>query len=141
MAVQLFPAHTLDVVSNKKAIDTSAGFSPKPPNVLTMSKRLPSETPRTELDTMPWKSTARLDLSNQEARDLYCEALLRYICQQKEDATMEMSPMNSENESIARTALLPVGWEEKIDAKGRVFFIDHINRVTTWEDPRQNLTA
>ncbi|GMF09678.1 unnamed protein product [Phytophthora lilii] len=101
---------------------------------------MPSETPRSEHDTMPWKSTARLDFSNQEARDLYCEALLRYISQQKEDATTDMSSRNLEEDpSIA--APLPVGWEEKIDAKGRTFFIDHINRVTTWEDPRKSIQA
>ncbi|KAH7474560.1 hypothetical protein KRP22_003762 [Phytophthora ramorum] len=113
---------------------------PKPPNVLTMAKRLPSETPRSEHDAMPWKSTARLDFSNQEARDLYCEALLRYICQQKEDAATDVSPMNPEADT-ASTAPLPVGWEEKTDAKGRLFFVDHINRVTTWEDPRKNLQS
>ncbi|KAG1710915.1 hypothetical protein DVH05_013637 [Phytophthora capsici] len=109
---------------------------PKPPNVLVMSKRSPSGTPRGESpgnhDAMPWKSTARLNFSNQESRDLYCEALLRYICQQKEDATADSSPRNADE-----VAPLPVGWEEKTDAKGRVFFIDHINRVTTWDDPRK----
>ncbi|KAL3671558.1 hypothetical protein V7S43_003475 [Phytophthora oleae] len=111
---------------------------PKPPNVLVMGKRSPSGTPRGEPDTMPWKSTSRLDFSNQEARDLYCEALLRYICQQKEDATTDSSPRNPD-EITPRTAPLPVGWEEKTDAKGRVFFIDHINRVTTWNDPRKTV--
>lgn len=89
---------------------------------------------------MPWKSTGRLDFSNQEARDLYCEALLRYIAQQKEDATTDMSPRNSAGNSTSIDPL-PVGWEEKTDAKGRVFFIDHINRVTTWDDPRKNLPS
>ncbi|EEY57859.1 uncharacterized protein PITG_00446 [Phytophthora infestans T30-4] len=105
---------------------------PKPPNVLVMGKR----SPRNEQDTMPWKSTARLNLSNHGARDLYCEALLQYICQQKEDAAMNSSRKSNSDEDIAP---LPVGWEEKTDAKGRVFFIDHINRVTTWNDPRKNI--
>ncbi|KAG7393916.1 hypothetical protein PHYPSEUDO_000093 [Phytophthora pseudosyringae] len=110
---------------------------PKPPNVLVMGKRLASDSPRGEHDTTPWKSKARLDFSNQEARDLYCEALLQYICQQKEDATMVSSPRDLD-EVAACTSPLPGGWEEKTDAKGRVFYIDHINRVTTWVDPRKN---
>ncbi|KAK1945020.1 putative E3 ubiquitin-protein ligase hulA [Phytophthora citrophthora] len=110
---------------------------PKPPNVLVMSKRSPSGTPRGDHDPMPWKSTARLNFSNQESRDHYCKALLRYICQQKEDATADSSPRNADE--VAQTPPLPVGWEEKMDAKGRVFFIDHINRVTTWDDPRKTI--
>ncbi|KAF1794245.1 WW domain [Phytophthora cactorum] len=109
-----------------------------PPNVLVMGKRSPAETPRGEHDTMPWKSTSRLNFSNQEARDLYCEALLQYICQQREDATQNSSPRSNSDEA---TAPLPVGWEEKTDAKGRVFFIDHINRVTTWNDPRKSIQS
>ncbi|XP_013384362.1 E3 ubiquitin-protein ligase NEDD4 [Lingula anatina] len=31
---------------------------------------------------------------------------------------------------------LPPGWEERIHADGRVFYIDHNNKVTQWEDPR-----
>ncbi|KAG3000345.1 hypothetical protein PC118_g316 [Phytophthora cactorum] len=84
---------------------------PKPPNVLVMGKRSPAETPR---------------------------ALLQYICQQREDATQNSSPRSNSDEA---TAPLPVGWEEKTDAKGRVFFIDHINRVTTWNDPRRSIQS
>ncbi|RLN95286.1 hypothetical protein BBJ28_00012257 [Nothophytophthora sp. Chile5] len=86
---------------------------------------------------MPWKATGRLDFSNQEARDLYCDALLQYIRQQKEDATAEASTNGS---STTPQMPLPLGWEEKTDAKGRVFFVDHMNRVTTWTDPREALT-
>lgn len=31
---------------------------------------------------------------------------------------------------------LPEGWEERLHSDGRIFFIDHRNRITTWEDPR-----
>ena len=31
---------------------------------------------------------------------------------------------------------LPEGWEERVHTDGRIFFIDHNNRVTQWEDPR-----
>ncbi|XP_018495142.1 E3 ubiquitin-protein ligase NEDD4 [Galendromus occidentalis] len=33
---------------------------------------------------------------------------------------------------------LPDGWEERIHTDGRIFFIDHTNRRTQWEDPRFN---
>ena len=31
---------------------------------------------------------------------------------------------------------LPEGWEERVHTDGRIFFIDHNNRVTQWEEPR-----
>ncbi|XP_033305968.1 E3 ubiquitin-protein ligase HECW2 isoform X2 [Bombus bifarius] len=34
---------------------------------------------------------------------------------------------------------LPPSWEARIDSHGRVFYIDHINRTTTWQRP--NLTT
>ena len=33
------------------------------------------------------------------------------------------------------TFLLPVGWEARIDSHGRIFYIDHNNRTTTWQRP------
>ena len=34
---------------------------------------------------------------------------------------------------------LPEFWEMKVDpSNGKPFFIDHRNRVTTWQDPRIN---
>lgn len=30
---------------------------------------------------------------------------------------------------------LPSHWEARIDAHGRIFYIDHVNRTTTWSRP------
>lgn len=30
---------------------------------------------------------------------------------------------------------LPTNWEARIDAHGRIFYIDHSNRTTTWSRP------
>lgn len=30
---------------------------------------------------------------------------------------------------------LPLGWEERLTNEGRVFFVDHVNRKTSWERP------
>lgn len=38
-------------------------------------------------------------------------------------------------------APLPPGWEEKTDAKGRKFYIDHNNKTTTWERPHIQETS
>lgn len=31
---------------------------------------------------------------------------------------------------------LPEGWEKRIDPNGRVYFVNHKNKTTQWEDPR-----
>ncbi|XP_055959261.1 E3 ubiquitin-protein ligase HECW2 [Patella vulgata] len=33
---------------------------------------------------------------------------------------------------------LPAGWEARVDSHGRIFYIDHINRQTTWQRPQSN---
>lgn len=107
---------------------------PKPPNILSLAKHSPQQ----QQSELPWKSTTpRLNVTDDKVRDAYCDALLQYIHQQKREA--EGNPeRNDEPLSTSPRAQksLPLGWEEKVDDKGRVFFIDHINRLTTWTDPR-----
>ena len=31
---------------------------------------------------------------------------------------------------------LPEGWEKRVEPNGRVYFVNHKNRTTQWEDPR-----
>jgi len=31
---------------------------------------------------------------------------------------------------------LPAGWEKRAQPDGRVYFVNHKNRTTQWEDPR-----
>eukprot|EP01117_Protostelium_nocturnum_P004629 TRINITY_DN1680_c0_g1_i1.p1 TRINITY_DN1680_c0_g1~~TRINITY_DN1680_c0_g1_i1.p1 ORF type:complete len:441 (-),score=147.79 TRINITY_DN1680_c0_g1_i1:65-1387(-) len=41
----------------------------------------------------------------------------------------------------ASSTPLPAGWEEKLDPKGRTYYVDRINRKTQWEDPRVTKNA
>ncbi|XP_050724591.1 E3 ubiquitin-protein ligase HECW2-like isoform X3 [Eriocheir sinensis] len=36
---------------------------------------------------------------------------------------------------------LPINWEARIDSHGRIFYIDHVNRTTTWQRPSGNDSA
>eukprot|EP01125_Pyxidicula_operculata_P015311 TRINITY_DN5182_c0_g1_i1.p1 TRINITY_DN5182_c0_g1~~TRINITY_DN5182_c0_g1_i1.p1 ORF type:complete len:1709 (+),score=405.04 TRINITY_DN5182_c0_g1_i1:623-5749(+) len=38
---------------------------------------------------------------------------------------------------VAEDEPLPQGWEKAVDDTGRVYFIDHNNKTTSWEDPRK----
>lgn len=33
---------------------------------------------------------------------------------------------------------LPTGWEQRFDQNGRIYYVDHINKRTTWNRPRTN---
>ncbi|CAL4162583.1 unnamed protein product, partial [Meganyctiphanes norvegica] len=53
---------------------------------------------------------------------------------------MPSSPPNQRNPQNWRheddLGPLPEGWEQRVHTDGRIFFIDHKNHTTTWEDPR-----
>ena len=38
-------------------------------------------------------------------------------------------------------AVLPDGWEEKVLPNGKIFYVDHNSKITTWEDPRFSMTG
>jgi len=39
------------------------------------------------------------------------------------------------NGSGAQEAVLPRGWERKVDLNGNVFYVDHNTRTTHWDPP------
>ena len=50
---------------------------------------------------------------------------------------------NGQNEWVLleEPAPLPPGWEERQDAQGRMFYIDHINRRTQWQRPEHSAAS
>ncbi|ORX60189.1 HECT-domain-containing protein [Piromyces finnis] len=42
------------------------------------------------------------------------------------------------NQYVQSDNVLPPGWEQRITPEGRVYFVDHETRMTTWDDPRKN---
>lgn len=50
--------------------------------------------------------------------------------------TSPSGPLASMNPALATTTEdLPDGWEKAVDASGRVYYIDHINKKTSWTAP------
>lgn len=41
------------------------------------------------------------------------------------------------NATTAGSGEMPVGWEQRYTPEGRVYFVDHNTRTTTWVDPRR----
>jgi E3 ubiquitin-protein ligase NEDD4 len=42
----------------------------------------------------------------------------------------------SQQQSHSTLGPLPSGWEMRITATGRLYFVDHTSKITTWDDPR-----
>jgi E3 ubiquitin-protein ligase NEDD4 len=40
------------------------------------------------------------------------------------------------NHSVSQLGPLPSGWEMRLTPSGKVYFVDHNTRTTTWDDPR-----
>ncbi|XP_064640128.1 E3 ubiquitin-protein ligase Su(dx)-like [Lineus longissimus] len=50
----------------------------------------------------------------------------RFLFPQQQQSAQESDPLGP----------LPDGWEKRVDNNGRVYFVNHKNRTTQWEDPR-----
>ena len=50
-----------------------------------------------------------------------------------DDENMKISLSSQQSDNLGP---LPTGWEEKLAEDGRIFFIDHVHKITSWEDPR-----
>ena len=49
------------------------------------------------------------------------------------------NPRQNSGHNLAQVQVhvpLPEGWEERVHEDGRIFYIDHKTKQTTWEDPR-----
>lgn len=49
----------------------------------------------------------------------------------------DLSPQNTNDE----LGPLPLGWEQAKTPQGQVYYLNHITRTTTWEDPRKTIAA
>ena len=50
--------------------------------------------------------------------------------------TNDRSRVQNLQQSITQLGPLPSGWEMRLTATGRVYFVDHTTKTTTWDDPR-----
>lgn len=66
-------------------------------------------------------------------------AALRFIDEPAPSSPMQVESLSGDEEPSTATTRpqepLPAGWEERQDANGRTFFIDHSTRTTSWVRP------
>lgn len=56
-------------------------------------------------------------------------------------AGVGVEPLTNDDEALMNSIPLPNGWEKAHTAAGEVYFINHVERTTCWEDPRLPLLA
>uniref|UniRef100_A0A3Q3RWA1 E3 ubiquitin-protein ligase n=1 Tax=Mastacembelus armatus TaxID=205130 RepID=A0A3Q3RWA1_9TELE len=49
--------------------------------------------------------------------------------------TSSITPLVTPRVPAVNTGPLPPGWEQRVDQNGRVYFVDHVEKRTTWERP------
>ncbi|KAL1138157.1 hypothetical protein AAG570_009849 [Ranatra chinensis] len=65
---------------------------------------------------------------------------LRHITSTRLPSIPERSVKNQRVESTDEDPLPPY-WEARIDSHGRIFYIDHVNRMTTWQRPTHSTSS
>ncbi|RWS28079.1 E3 ubiquitin-protein ligase Nedd-4-like isoform X2, partial [Leptotrombidium deliense] len=60
-----------------------------------------------------------------------------YVAQEEQPAQQIVVPVSTNNSQSP----LPVGWEERQDANGRTYYVNHIGRTTQWDRPTDNVTS
>lgn len=44
-------------------------------------------------------------------------------------------PLDTLNPALVTNIPLPEGWERAVDDHGRAYYIDHVNKTTSWDHP------
>lgn len=51
-------------------------------------------------------------------------------------SSISMASNTSTNSTNPNDSPLPSGWEQRFDQNGRIYYVDHVNKRTTWVRPR-----
>ncbi|CAL9682093.1 unnamed protein product [Knipowitschia caucasica] len=127
-----------DVIAQSQPGTSSSVLTPQhPPAALTQDLSEDLNLRLSLIDAngeVPGPSTALSQLSNR-----FRSASMTDGVSDQAQAPPLMSPSSSTAYSLT-TPGLPPGWEERKDAKGRTYFVNHNNRTTTWTRPILQLT-
>nr|XP_018900896.1 PREDICTED: transcriptional coactivator YAP1-A-like [Bemisia tabaci] len=61
--------------------------------------------------------------------------------QQHQNLHLKQRSYDVTNQTVDDLGPLPPGWEQAKTSEGQIYFLNHITRSTTWEDPRKALAA
>lgn len=113
-------------------IDSTASESPEnSPKRTTLSHSTPASQPEASNQS----SSLSLDSSNRGESNT-APSNKESRSKRKSAKDNPKTPRQQSNSSSHDPNGLPSGWSMQVAPNGRVFFIDHTRKTTTWEDPR-----
>ncbi|KAJ3530773.1 hypothetical protein NMY22_g8432 [Coprinellus aureogranulatus] len=84
----------------------------------------------------PLRFPPRLSITSSVSALLASEWLPRSHQQSRLSRRPYQNPLSLPRQANANLGPLPSGWEMRLTSTGRVYFVDHNTRTTSWDDPR-----
>jgi len=119
--------------------DIHADSTPSAPELNEVQEEEPPIVPERSGSTLPPGWTMKI---SPEGRPFFIDHHTKTTTW-VDPRTREQSPLAGpsapsplERQNSEGLGPLPGGWVEKTLPNGRIFFVDHMNKITTWEDPR-----
>ncbi|XP_075237322.1 hecw ubiquitin protein ligase isoform X2 [Lycorma delicatula] len=124
------PSLNLADTNNENTMSSSTSLIPLPSAMSSSMSSSSSSSTGPDAITIPV-------MQNGNGQQTQCSILpLRHITTSRLPSIPERTVRNEHRLDIAPDEeSLPPYWEARIDSHGRIFYIDHVNRMTTWQRP------
>ncbi|XP_062898745.1 E3 ubiquitin-protein ligase NEDD4-like isoform X5 [Mobula hypostoma] len=124
-----------ETISEESFLDADQLFQPLPPPATPPSA---SESSQPDLsDELNRRLQVTSESNGEEIGPHPSESLARIRSYSATDGIEDEPPASTQSSAahMLTTPGLPPGWEERKDAKGRSYYVNHNNRTTTWTRP------
>ncbi|XP_028668235.1 E3 ubiquitin-protein ligase Itchy-like [Erpetoichthys calabaricus] len=124
------------LLSSSKSLRPPRPSRPPPP-----TPRRPASTAVPSIETVPSPpknaSSSDLSISESSANHVVSNHTGRLELSPSSSAPSDVGtqPLVTQRMNPINSGPLPPGWEQRVDQNGRVYFVDHIEKRTTWERP------
>ncbi|KAF0026029.1 hypothetical protein F2P81_020766 [Scophthalmus maximus] len=97
--------------------------------------RMPGEEPSSEVDTCSMATAPQTVASSSESCPITLTTAVVPMSTVILYVRFPLCVLTSTGTNVWTSLCLQVNWEARIDSHGRIFFVDHVNRTTTWQRP------
>ncbi|XP_046970481.1 E3 ubiquitin-protein ligase NEDD4 isoform X7 [Vanessa cardui] len=102
----------------------------------TFTRNMSSESQAERMETAVTEFQRRFHISADDGHAAPAPAPLQDETDGSTDSTRSSSSSSSQSQNLPNSDGLPPGWSMQRAPNGRIFFIDHNQKTTTWIDPR-----
>nr|XP_026492388.1 E3 ubiquitin-protein ligase NEDD4 isoform X6 [Vanessa tameamea] len=102
----------------------------------TFTRNMSTESQAERMETAVTEFQRRFHISADDGHAAPAPAPLQDETDGSTDSTRSSSSSSSQSQNLPNSDGLPSGWSMQRAPNGRIFFIDHNQKTTTWIDPR-----